>query len=69
MLTTLLMLMGLAFLNLSEFMPTRRFAELASVTMVAALFGDLVLLPASIVIFGKRLHGEPDRGGRVESTP
>ncbi|MHC5009406.1 MAG: efflux RND transporter permease subunit [Planctomycetota bacterium] len=53
-LTTLLMVLGLTFLSTSEFVPTRRFAELTSVTMVAALIGDLCLLPACLALFGRR---------------
>lgn len=52
--TTLLMVVGLAFIHTSDFMPTRRFAELTSVMMVAALIGDLCLLPALLVIFRRR---------------
>jgi len=47
-LTTVLIISGLSVLTLSEFLPTRRFAELVSVTMTAALMGDLVLLPACL---------------------
>lgn len=51
MLTTVLIVCGmlLIFLN-SSFVPTKRFAELTIVTMMAALLGDLVLLPAMIKI-------------------
>ena len=52
--TTLLMIVGLAFVHTSEFMPTRRFAELTSVMMIAALIGDLCLLPALLVVFRRR---------------
>ncbi len=51
--TTILIVCGLAILLLSAFVPTRRFAELASVTMVSALLGDLLLLPASLRLFWK----------------
>jgi len=49
--TTLLIVGGLSVLLLSDFVPTRRFAELTSVTMAAALLGDLLLLPACLVLF------------------
>ena len=49
--TTVLMVVGLSFVYTSDFMPTRRFAELTSVMMVAALIGDLCLLPALLVTF------------------
>ncbi len=50
-LTTILIVVGLSVLTLSEFLPTRRFAELVSVTMTAALVGDLLLLPACLALF------------------
>jgi predicted RND superfamily exporter protein len=50
-LTTLLIVSGLAILLFSAFVPTRRFAELAAVTMVSALAGDLLLLPALLKLF------------------
>lgn len=49
--TSLLIVSGLSVLLLSEFVPTRRFAELTSVTMIGALIGDLLLLPACLVLF------------------
>ena len=50
-LTTLLLVVGLSVLQVSSFVPTRRFGELTSVTMVGALFGDLLLLPACLALF------------------
>ena len=44
---------------LSDFLPTRKFAELTSLTMAGALVGDLLLLPACLVLFWK-----PARIGR-----
>lgn len=51
--TSAMIVAGLSVLLLSEFVPTRRFAELTSVTMIAALAGDLLLLPACLVLFWK----------------
>ena len=48
LLTTVLVVGGMAILLNSTFVPTQRFAELTIVTMIAALLGDLVLLPAII---------------------
>ena len=48
--TSLLIITGLSVVHLSQFVPTRRFAELTSVTMCAALLGDLILLPACLKI-------------------
>jgi len=53
-LTSLLVVSGLGVLLLSDFVPNRRFAELTSLTMIGALFGDLVLLPASLLLFSKK---------------
>jgi hydrophobe/amphiphile efflux-3 (HAE3) family protein len=60
-LTSILLVLGLSSLHFSEFVPTRRFAELASVTMAAALVGNLCLLPACLVLFGRKLESRvPD---------
>jgi hypothetical protein len=60
-LTSVLIIAGLSMLLLSRFVPSRRFAELTSVTMAAALVGDLLLLPACLALFWPRgrapLHG------------
>ncbi|NNJ27097.1 hypothetical protein LzC2_31940 [Planctomycetes bacterium LzC2] len=53
-LTTGLILAGVSVLLWSDFVPTRRFAELTCVTLAAALIGDLVLLPAALAAFWKR---------------
>ena len=53
MLTSLLIVIGLSVVHLSQFVPTRRFAELTTVTMCAALLGDLLLLPAGLKICWK----------------
>jgi predicted RND superfamily exporter protein len=51
---TVLVISGLSVLLFSDFVPTRRFAELTIVTMAAAILGDLLLLPACLVLFWKR---------------
>lgn len=48
--TSLLIVIGLSVVHTSHFTPTRLFAELTTVTMLAALWGDLVLLPACLKI-------------------
>ena len=52
-LTSVLIVTGLSVLMLSEFVPSRRFAELANVTVAGALLGDLFLLPACLMLFWK----------------
>jgi len=68
-LTSVLIISGISALLLSRFVPSRRFAELTSVTMAAALVGDLLLLPACLVLFWRRgrppLHG-PTRAAKPE---
>jgi predicted RND superfamily exporter protein len=44
--TTLISALGLSVLFCSSFLPTSRFAVLISLLLVAALLGDLVLLPS-----------------------
>lgn len=46
LLTSLLLAVGLGILFFSDFIPTRLFGELTCVTILAAIVGDLVLLPA-----------------------
>lgn len=47
-LTTILVVSGLSVLVFSQFLPTVRFAELTAITMLTALPGDLLLLPAML---------------------
>ncbi len=51
---TLLVISGLSVLLFSDFTPTRHFAELTMITMATAIFGDLLILPACLVLFWKR---------------
>jgi hypothetical protein len=59
--TSALFILGLGVLAWSELTPTRSFGILASVTMVAALFGDLLLLPSLIRLLG---DGHASKGAR-----
>jgi len=43
--TSVLLLIGLSVLMFSDFIPTRQFGILTSITIAAAIIGDLVLLP------------------------
>jgi predicted RND superfamily exporter protein len=51
--TSLVLLAGMAVLLFSNFVPTRRFAELTGVTILGNLLGVLLLLPACLVLFWK----------------
>ncbi|MFB6264230.1 MAG: efflux RND transporter permease subunit, partial [Bradymonadaceae bacterium] len=43
--TSVLLLLGMSVLLLSDFLPTQRFGVLISITIVAAILGDLLVLP------------------------
>ena len=53
-LTSVLVVSGLSVLVFSDFVPTRRFAELTAITMCSALPGDVILLPALLNLFSVR---------------
>lgn len=48
--TSVMIVAGMSILLISDFVPTRRFGELTAITMAAALLGDLIVLPAWLVI-------------------
>ena len=54
--TSLLLAAGMAVLMVSNFVPTRRFAELTCVTILGNLLGVLLLLPACLVLAWKPPH-------------
>ena len=62
-LTSVLVVSGLAVLLLSDFVPSRRFAELTSVTMIAALVGNLIVLPACLSLLWRRKGAAVAPGG------
>jgi predicted RND superfamily exporter protein len=51
--TSFLLVAGTAVLMVSNFVPTRRFAELTAVTIIGNLLGVLLLLPACLVLAWK----------------
>ena len=61
-LTSVLVVSGLSVLIFSDFVPTRRFAELTAITMCSALPGDVILLPALLHLFA----GRPGRGRGIK---
>lgn len=63
-LTSLLIVGGLAVLMISQFVPTRRFAELMIVTLGGALVGDLLVLPACLVLLSPKPKSQKEGGNR-----
>jgi uncharacterized protein len=66
---TFLTVIGLAVLLLSDFVPTRRFAELTIVTLTGALFGALFLLPACVAILWKRPRAVSPQASQLNLEP
>lgn len=65
-LTSVLIVTGLSVLLLSEFVPSRRFAELTNITIAGALVGDLFLLPACLMLFWKHPETHDTEGQRAQ---
>ncbi len=63
MFTTVLIVGGLTVLHFSQFLPTRRFAELMAVTMLSALAGDLLVLPACLLASDRSRSNEAQVAG------
>jgi uncharacterized protein len=69
-LSTFLTVIGLAVLLFSDFLPTRRFAELSIVTLTGALIGALFLLPACVAVLWKRpKQPRPEPTSEPDSRP
>lgn len=67
--TSLVLLAGMGVLLLSNFVPTQRFAELTGVTILGNLLGVLLLLPASLVLFWKKVPNPQDSStAKVQGT-
>jgi len=67
LLTSILVVSGLSILVYSDFVPTRRFAELTAITMCSALPGDIILLPALLMLFGNPAVANPAATVSTES--
>jgi hydrophobe/amphiphile efflux-3 (HAE3) family protein len=66
MLTSVMLLIGLSILLMSDFMPTRYFGTLTGITIFGAVFGDLLLLPPLLLlIYG---DSEADRSSDAVET-
>lgn len=64
--TSLLLAAGMAVLMVSNFVPTRRFAELTCVTILGNLLGVLLLLPACLVLAWKAPAAAHESGSKIE---
>ena len=49
--TTMVLSLGFAVLYFSELMPNHEFGILATIILIAALIGSIVLLPALLILF------------------
>ncbi len=58
---------GFAALALSDFQPTAHFGALVALTVVCAVFADLIVLPAALVRFGTVHPAVPARAKEVPS--
>ncbi|MCR4317315.1 MAG: MMPL family transporter [Planctomycetes bacterium] len=65
MFTTFTLVLGFAVLLISNFRFTFNFGLLGIVTIVSALFADLFLLPAILVILGPRIVAKKKKPGRA----
>ena len=66
--TTVLLLAGCAVLSTSSFVPTLNFAWLVGTTLLAALLGDLWLLPALMLLLEKRKGKVKELKGTTETA-
>lgn len=61
--TSFMVVAGLTVLLTSDFLPSRRFAELTAVTIISALLGDLIILPACLKLFWR--EAAPSDNGKL----
>ena len=54
--TTMVLSLGFAVLYFSELMPNHEFGILATIILIAALFGSILLLPALLVLFKPKIN-------------
>jgi predicted RND superfamily exporter protein len=51
--TSIMLGAGMSVMLISSFMPVRLFGELICVTLAGCILGDLIILPAMLVLFAK----------------
>ncbi len=61
LLTSAMLLVGLSILLFSDFVPTRYFGMLTSITILGAVIGDLVLLPPLLYVVYRGEDGPPNQ--------
>ena len=54
--TTIVLSLGFAVLYFSELMPNHEFGILATIILMAALFGSILLLPALLILFKPKIE-------------
>jgi len=63
-LTSLILAFGLGVTVLSDLPSLRLFGKLSGLTLVAALIGDLLLLPASVLLYRRLTRSRPVGGSK-----
>lgn len=67
MLTSVMLLVGLVVLLFSDFVPTKYFGTLTSITIVGAILGDMILLPPLLYLV-YRGEDEPNQARTADSA-
>ncbi len=67
-LTSLVHVVGFAIFLLTDFVPLFHFGVLAGVAMLAAIVGDLVLLPCLLKVIDQPPTSQPGQGALVQTT-
>ncbi len=66
LLTSLLLIIGMSVLTLSDFVPTQQFGLLTGITIASAVLADLFILPPLLYLVYSRFPSTPD-GGPIEA--
>ena len=53
--TTMVLSLGFAVLYFSELMPNHEFGILATIILITALLGSIILLPALLILFNPKI--------------
>ena len=69
LLTSILLLIGMAVITMSSFVPTQQFGLLTGITIGGALIADLFILPALLYLVYSRFPDQPDAIPLQEAHP